>query len=324
MTIDKDENLRAKVFEQTLGIIKQQLPEASPNQGFVAGLFDRYKIYVPQLASLRFRSLWPEPRLKLTLDFAKVLIDIGTYMWRNGLYKDCDECMRTAEGILDDSGLDPSDVLYSDIDDIVGVICDRGGCSLREEGFRRRFRAVKIREAFFATIPPEKVTLIDKIRLYNPHANLACTYLQDENFEEAEKLMELCYTNYKSWATEDERPEQYAKYYHHTSFGLLVRGEVEKALRHSRKALEMQIQFHGDPLNSMYIAYKSRTGLILYHAGQIDEALKVLGEVLTAFRQTLGESNPQSLDTQCFMAGILIEQNKLTEARYIVSNRQCK
>lgn len=67
-----------------------------------------------------------------------------------------------------------------------------------------------------------KKSLFLIIRLENPHANLACTYIQGENFEEAAKLMGLCLEQYKSWGTEEELPEEYMKYYHHYSFGLMA------------------------------------------------------------------------------------------------------
>lgn len=61
------------------------------------------------------------------------------------------------------------------------------------------------------------------------------------------------------------------------------------------------------PLDSLYNSYKSRLGLLLYHAGDIPQALKVLEEVFAvfaAYKQVNGISNTHSLDALCFIAGI--------------------
>jgi len=134
--------------------------------------------------------------------------------------------LRTAETILVHEGLPEDHVLFNDIDDILGVICDHSGALCRSEALRRRLRAVKIRSKIFASTPPAKTTLQDKLNLYNAHANLACTYNHDENFDEANRIMEDCLEQYRSWGTEDELPFEYSKYYHHSAIAVMAQGRV--------------------------------------------------------------------------------------------------
>lgn len=304
---------RLQIFQQALSLIRGQLPPPSNIQAWRADLFESYAIYVPQLISLHAHSLWPEPKINLSLDLANVMIDIGTYMWRTGQYKQTEDMLDTAERILEREGLPEEHVLYSDIDDILGVICDRGGALYRQDAFRRRLRALSIREKAFAVIPPGEVTLDDKIRLYNAHANLACTYIQDENFDEANKIMDRCLEQYKSWGTEDEIPGEYSKYYHHAAFGIMMRGNVQEAINMLTRSLELQAH-RGGKLQPMYIAYKCRLGIVLYHAGNIPESLRVLEECVSAFKTTVGDTNAQTLDTCCFMAGILLQTGEIEKA----------
>ncbi|KAK0615224.1 P-loop containing nucleoside triphosphate hydrolase protein [Bombardia bombarda] len=97
--------LRLQVFNQALSLIRKQLPPPSATQGFRADLFAKYKTYVPQIVSLYMHSLWLQPPITHSLDFAKVMIDVGTYMWRTGQFKECEKMLTTAEDILEKEGL---------------------------------------------------------------------------------------------------------------------------------------------------------------------------------------------------------------------------
>ncbi|KAF2791291.1 hypothetical protein K505DRAFT_363966 [Melanomma pulvis-pyrius CBS 109.77] len=90
--------------------------------------------------------------------------------------------------------------------------------------------------------------------------------------------------------------------------------KVDEALRFVHKGADLQ-KTHCGPLNSLYISYKFRVGLLFYYAGKVDEALVVLNEVYNASKQVNGESNARTLDTHYFIAGILMGQGKNAEAR---------
>jgi hypothetical protein len=305
---------RLRILRQALNLIRKQLPPPSTTQGFEHSMFAKYKIYVPQLISLHTHSLWPEPRIELDFDFAKITIDIGTYLWRAGQFNECDSMLKTAEEILIRTKLPDDHVLFSDIDDILGVICDRSGALYRDEGLRRRLRAVAIREKVFATIPPDQVTLQDKIRLYNAHANLACTHIHNENFDEADRLMEECLKQYLTWGTEDDLPFEYSKYYHHSGVAILAKGRVKEALIRVGKSVELQ-ERDPSPLKLLGIAYKCRHAIILYYAGEVDKSIAMLEECIARFKLAAGNTNTQTLDTYLLLAGILMQKGEIIQAK---------
>lgn len=312
--LSRNPAMRSRVFGRALGLVRKQLPPPSATQGFEHDMFAKYNVYVPQLISLHSHSLWPEPGIALGLDSAKVIIDVGTYMWRTGHFNECRNMLETAESTLIQEGLPEDDVLFSDIDDVLGVIRDRSGALYRKDALRRRLRAVDIREKIFAAIPPARVTLQDKIRLYNAHANLACTHIHNENFDEAGRIMEGCLKQYQSWGTEDEFPFEYSKYYHHSSFAIMAQGRIQEALARVARSVELQ-ERDPSPLNILGVAYKCRHGILLYHAGEVERAIAVLEECIAVYKTALGNANAQTLDMYCFLAGILMQRGENIKAR---------
>lgn len=314
--LSSNTELRIQTFWQALRLIRQQLPKPSPIQAFEATIYEKYRVFVPQLTSLHRHSLWPEPRITLPIEFARVMIEIGGYMWRNGRYKECEAGVSAAEQMLKDAGLDESDVLYSDIDDALGPTSDFAGAALRSNAFFHRRRSVRIREAMFASIPEDQRTQVDKIRCYNAYADLACTHIMSEEFEAADDLMEICRQQYESWATEEELPGQWAKWYHHSCFAEFVKGNVNEALKRVERGRELQYKQGGR--HGIWLFYSFDRAVLLYHSGNRSEALQALAECLASRRELIGDSNPQTLDCYSFIADVLIEhgdEQSLTIAR---------
>ncbi|KAF6229946.1 hypothetical protein HO133_004283 [Letharia lupina] len=306
---------RQEAFMQAFALVRAQMPEASRIQASQPDAWHKYDAYVPQISSLRTHSLWPEPKIELPVDFVRVLIDTGVYLWQQGLLVEGKAALETAEKCLEEVPLDDLNILFSDIDDVLGIIDDLTGISCRADSLRRRRRALQIRKIEHGRIAEEDRTRIDEVRLYNAEANLGCAYLNAELFEEAETIFENCLVQYKSWTTvEEEIPFEYAKYYNHIAFVRTFQGRHIEAIVSARRACDLQ-QIHGGP-NAPLVQYnRFNLGNQLYHAGELEESLKVNQECLRDRIRVCGKDNLLTLESYSEVGALLFEIGRFDEAR---------
>ena len=311
------EATRKTVFHQAFALIQPQLPPPSKSEISDPKLFHRYSKYVPQVISLMTHSLWPQPSLKLSLDFAQVLADIGIFMWNVGLLKDGMAALETAEDVVKDLNLDRESPLMSDIDVPLGIMCDFIGVSRRKEALFRRERALDIRARVYGAIPRNDRTVMDRIRLFNVDADMGCAFLQQERFGEAMKKFELCLAQYKSWeSVEENLPFEYSKYYNHSAFVHASQGRHMEAVTSSRRACYL-LQLHSGPNSPLVLLYRFVLGNHLYHAAELSESLKLNEDVLQARRNICGETNPYTQESYSFTGMLLGLCDRLEEARYV-------
>ena len=317
------EATRKAAFRQAFALIYPQLPLPSKIEISEPKAFDRYAKYVPQVISLRTHSLWPLPPLKLSLEFAQVMANIGIFMWNVGLLKDGMAALETAEDVLKDVNHDRDDPLMSDIDLPLGIIYDFVGVSRRKEALYRRKRALDIRSRAYDAIPRNDRTITDKIRLFNAEADLGCALLQQERFSEAMKKFEHCLVQYKSWEPVEEKlPFEYSKYYNHSAFGQASQGRFFEAVALSRRACHL-LQLHSGPSSPLVLLYRFVLGNHLYHAADLTESLRLNEEVLQARRDICGEANPYTQESYSFTGMLLSLCNRHEEARYRTSLTNC-
>ena len=310
------ESTRKTVFHRAFALIYPQLPSPSKIEISEPKMFHRYAKYVPQVISLRTHSLWPQPPLKLSLDFARVLANIGISMWNVGLLKDGMAALETAESILKDLNHDQDDPLMSDIDVPLGIIYDFVGVSRWKEAFLRRKRALDIRTRAHDAIPKNDRTISDEIRLFNVEADMGCALLQQERFGEAMTKFENCLMQYKSWEPVEEKlPFEYSKYYNHSAFVLASHGRYAEAITLSRRACDL-LQMYSGSDSPLVLLYRFVLGNHLFHAAQFPESLKINEEVLQARRRICGETNPYTQESYSFTGMLLGLCNRHKEARF--------
>lgn len=310
-----DKATRNIVFDRAFELIRPQLPPASKIEISEPGVFHKYSKYVPQVISLRTHSLWPQPPLKLSLEFARVLANIGIYMWNVGLLKDGIAALETAEDVLKDLGHDKDD-LMSEIDIPLGIIFDFVGVSQRKRALSRRERALAIRTRTFETIPKNDRTITDKIRLFNVEADTGCALLQQERFGEAMKKFESCLLQYKSWEPIPEKlPFEYSKYYNHSAFVLTSRGQYDEAIASSSRACEL-LELHSGPTSPLVLLYRFVLGNHLFHASDLFKSLKLNEEVLQTRRDICGETNSYTQESYSFTGMLLGLCKQHKKARY--------
>ncbi len=249
------------------------------------------------------------------MEFAQVLVDIGTYMWHSGFNDDGKKVLETAEKIvIDHEGEDH--VLISDIDDIVGIIDDMIGVSCRTDSFRRRRRALRIRKIEHSSIPEPKRTRINKIRLYNAEANLACAHLQNEDWDAAGAIMEECLKNYQTWTDIHENiPFEYAKYYNHMAFVFMARGQPLEAIKMSRHACNLQELHNKGPNAPLVHWYRANLGNHLFHSGNVEESLRINQDCLRDRIRLGTEHSTWSLESHSTVGELLLRLGRPAEAK---------
>lgn len=91
---DPDSSKIQKVFEEVYTIINNFLPPVSRLQQNEKAAWPQYYKYVPQVLNLRRNTQWPDPPLTLNFPFAKMLSNIGTFLWHSGQFRECEVAMK--------------------------------------------------------------------------------------------------------------------------------------------------------------------------------------------------------------------------------------
>jgi hypothetical protein len=307
-------DLRSEVFQQAFRAVKQQLPHGSRIQVSQPELHHIYEIYVPQILYLHAHSLWPQPRIPLPFDFAEAVKDCGTFMWHNRQHAEGEKALQTAKEILKELQFTETDPVYGDIDGTLGVMADMTGISRRGDSIYLRNNVARIREREYASIPPDKRTIEDTIRLYNAKADYALLLLLDEKAEEAIAVMEDCQRQYTQWGSEDQFPFEFAKYYNHSGLAFMQLGETARGVEFSKRACELQVA-HGGPNAPLSLMYYFVLGNQYYMNNEIENSLQLNRRILENRRQVCGQVNPSTLESFSFTGSLLFFSGQAEEAR---------
>lgn len=304
---------RWKVVQDTLDLLQSKLPDVSPTDNPEPELWDDFAKYVPQVVSVRAHCLWPDPPVELPVEFAHILSDMATFMWHAGLMSQGYAALKTAEQILDDRRTPSQDSLRGNIHEHIGIIASFYGVSQREECMRRRHKAIEARKAWFDTIPKDKVTREDEIRLWNPQSDLAFGLMQEENFEEAEAQIEKCHKQYQEWDGPEKIPFEYLKYNHIISYVRMFQNRSDEAIATCERAVELGKECAGDdhPMTQLV-----RFSLVnhLYLTGELKKALDLSLSVLEARSNVCGEYNPFTLESHVMCGFLLLKSNQADDA----------
>jgi tetratricopeptide (TPR) repeat protein len=310
-----DKGKRERVFTQSFEATRQQLPEASEIQVPQPEFRGKFQRYIPQLLSVHQHSLWPEPHITLSFEFAKVVANCGHFMWHNSQQDDAALALETAKNVLIELGYDKDHPLFGDIDAVLAIIFESIGVSKREEAEECRLNQRRIRKLEYEAIPADLRTRNDEIRLFNAETDWVVHLLQCERFEEVEPIAERCIQKYQSLGTEKEIPYEYAKYHLHISFVHRFRGQHDLAVEHAAKAYTL-IAEHGGPSDPVTLSWYYSLANAYYFAGDIKTALRLNQRILENRKQVLGEQNAATLESYCMTGALLSEDNQPAEAKY--------
>ena len=312
--LSKDHARRWEVFQQAFRLIKENLPQESP---FIIPSLDKwpkFQEYEPHILSLREHCLWPDPPVELPLNFAKVLSDIGTYMWHAGKLPEGEEALKTAISIMDDNDLQKDDSMRADVYELLGIMSSFDGVSERTKSMNLRYKALNARKHSYDAIPQGQATRDDEIKRWIVESDVAYGLVQQEDFEGAANIMDTVQKKYHEWGSEDEYRYQYSQYYQILAVCLMAAGEPAKSIDHITRCVEL-VEKSSTHMHPMTQLMRFIAGVLTWHAGERKKALEIHESVLEARRKVIGEFSHSTLESYSTCAKLLAEGGDFRKAR---------
>ena len=117
--------------------------------------------------------------------------------------------MERAGQILHQLGLPSLDWDCADIHSTLGILCTLVGVSRRAEGLQRCREASEVHKRIENSY--EEVPLAVEVETVCAWADPARAFLEDEQFDSAEELMEQRKDYYRDWGTEEQGPWHWSR-----------------------------------------------------------------------------------------------------------------
>ncbi|PVH81623.1 hypothetical protein DL98DRAFT_489524 [Cadophora sp. DSE1049] len=317
---DKDPEKRQRIFQEVFSIIEAVLPEPSQLAQNKKDTWPKYRLYVPQVISLRQNSQWPDPPLVLNFQFARMLANTGTYLWHTGRYKDCDATMTMAETIMraQDARFQSTpewEELLSDIYLVIDILADCIGVSKRKQSLDHRQELMRLRQKELDAISVDNRTTDDLLRWAKAKADLACAYMQRGRYSEAKEIMDELLVWFGKWTSEVELPYEYSKYYSYSAYILMAEGKVDESIESARKGLILETT-HAGGEDETVLSNQYCLSSLLFNAGKVDEALALHMDTLQKRIELCGEDSQLTLESYEAVGIILHLQGRDTEAEH--------
>lgn len=289
------------------------MPTTSPLDIPEPEKWPQFQKYVAQVLNIRMRCLWPDPHVELSVDFAEVLSDLGTYMWHAGLTSDGDDALRTAIQIMDDRDIHEEDPRRGDACAKLGILLSYNGVSDRRQTLRLRKKALDIRQKEFDGKAINEITRNDEIRLYNVKCDLAWTYLHEGRYTEAEPIMEECFKKYQEWDTEERIPFEHAKYYTLMSVVRMTQVKADIAVEFAEHGAKLMEKAAGAE-HPVTQNWRFILGMVLFHAGAVERSLEINEDILRIRKKVIGEFNHFTLESYSTCAALSLRLNRAQKA----------
>ncbi|KAF2446062.1 hypothetical protein P171DRAFT_519658 [Karstenula rhodostoma CBS 690.94] len=312
--LSRTPNVRRDAYMRAFALVKSALPNVSSIDNPEPNAWSTFQKYVPHILYIRARCVWPEPSIKLTMDFAQVLSDMATFMWHAGRFSENLDALKTAEQVLNEHNIGIEHHLRGNIHQHIGITASHIGVSMRDECMKRRDLAIEARAASHKLIELNgTVTRDDEIRLWNVQSDMAFGLVHTGDYAKAGVIIESCHEQYKKWGTPDDIPFEYLKYNHIISHTHMAAGRQKEAIFTSQESARLGQMQSGDT-HPMTMKCRFTFANHLYFAGMVEESLKENLTILDVRLQTVGEMNPFTLESRSFIGALYAELGELDKA----------
>ncbi|OQO00719.1 hypothetical protein B0A48_13210 [Cryoendolithus antarcticus] len=313
-----DYDKRWTCFKQAFDIVKALLPKTDPKVVPEPNIWKDYVKHGRQILALRTHCLWPEPPVQLPMAFADILSEMGTYMWFSGKISEGKRILRTAESIIDDKNIKPSDERRAHVYQVLGIITSFEGVSEREGSMQMRKNAYHSRNQGLGRKPERELTRDEAIMVWAVYSDMAFGFIQEEDFFETKQYMEKCLAQYRKWESDEMTiPYEYAKYYQLMSYCHMAGQKPMDAMHAITRCHELTQRAVGNE-HSFSQLIKFCHANLLWHTKGPDaraEALAINKSVLAYRRQLLGEYSQFVLESYSTCGKLCHEAGELTSAK---------
>lgn len=301
--LNDDQKKTKRLFQQIFDLLRANLP-ISDNVLRTVDPAQRslFEMVAPQVISLDNHVSNLKPALNNSTDFAFLLCDLGTFMWLEGLDREYIGIMQSAELIFDKVHHDEYAPIRSKLNIHLGRAAEMRGVDGFEIGLSRKRKAVQICER---NLKRRLLARRDDILVvWSARTDLVVALINNEMYEEADKLMRLAREQYGRWGTESDEAFEYAQWYNHNAWVRMWQGKPQESLLMQKKGIELQIVACGRDHGLVFFK-RFFLGCLLWIAGETDEAIRQLKSVLDDRVRVLGEGAFHSLQSLAYYGAIL-------------------
>jgi hypothetical protein len=240
--------------------------------------------------------------------------DGGVLLWQRYIFTDALNLLNSAEKILD--SLECSeDHLRVDIHITTNLLIQYFGISHRAESRDRLWKILEFRLKTEAKAEPGTSTREDEALLNNARADYANALLQFNNYKEAEPIYQKCYKKCLEWGQEQDNAFECAKLNHHMAYCHMYRRDFVGAIKLAEKAVALVSLVGGD--KQLTLRYKFDLACIILQSGDINRALEMHKQILTARLDLQGRASYFTLQSYYAVGALCSYLGKLDEAVYV-------
>lgn len=309
--LDKDTTARHQFFLSAIAAIRMITPSASATQTPNPRLWDQFENAVPQILALQNAFVQSEPSMEGSEVFAQLLYDAAFNTWERESSQDGLRLLTTAQAVLDELEYDSDAKLRADILVMRGVICDNIGISRRKEALHVKEVAVGIRQ-MVVNRSQASLDVTDDILLYNALNDTAESHLQYYDYQQANRLIELCRKRYTTWGTEEEYPFEYGKYYRNKGLVYTLQGRFQDAINAAKRSVELAKLDTG--VGPRYLLYLQELASHLLQSGNVQGALERHEEVFGLRERLCGKFHDVTLQSSYAVGSMHYHLGNMAEA----------
>ena len=311
--LNNEPDRRETAFCRVVNILRESFPSPSKLQIAEAHVWPLIKRVLPHLQSILLAFERAQPGIAGSLVFAELLADVGGMdLYDRGRIHEAYKLSNKTVAILDALGAPLVTPLRGDALTVIGLCTDVMSIDKRLEGLKVREKCLDVRKRCYDMIPPEDITVHDRVRLYNSYTDLACSLQHFNDFSRIEQIAQKCFVQYKSWGDENRFPYEYAKYYNHMAYVFLYEGRTAEAVDFAKKGFELAEM--ATPGAQLAVLYKFDWANILFQHGHTERSLKAHQEVLRFRKRECGAENVRTLESRLNIGIILYFRGQLDQA----------
>ncbi|KAM0267364.1 hypothetical protein ACHAPA_005906 [Fusarium lateritium] len=308
--LDEDLPKRSTRFNEVVSIVRRAVPVSNVIKRSDSSQFPQFAKYSPQtLAVLRvFQN--SEPAIPSAPGFISVLNDVCYYLYTQSDSATAFDFAETGDKICSEMPDDPeAQAIRADFLTIMAMILYHRGVSGRQISIQHMRNVVELRKKGLEGIPREDWTELQTVNFARAHADLGCVLCENDEFDEADSLFQICIGIY----TQIKNENRLALILSNKVLTLSTSQKVADTREMGRQAVS-KIEALLDPDNPLVALIKTHVSKAYFTIGDVQEAMDLTLPVFQHCSNRLGRSHHLTLSCQYFLAVLFQSLGNLEKA----------